>query len=167
MQDILRPGSRLCSVNMNTRDSNLPNDHLPYRQVAVIIPCHNEAASITNVVRDFASVLPGAGIYVYDNNSTDASRQLASSAGAIVRSETLQGKGNVVRRMFADVDADVYVLVDGDDTYDVQSAERMITMLEEECLDMVSAARTAVSEGAYRPGHRFGNYVLTKMKAHL
>jgi len=150
---------------MNTSDSSHHNEYPVYPRVAVIVPCHNEAASIARVVQDFAGALPKANIYVYDNNSTDDSGRLAAKAGAIVRSETLQGKGNVVRRMFADVDADIYVLVDGDDTYDAQSARRMIAMLEEQCLDMVSAVRTAVSDAAYRPGHRFGNYMLTKMVA--
>lgn len=90
---------------------------------AVLIPCHNEEASIGNVVRDFrAALLPGAVIYVYDNNSTDRTRQRAEAAGAVVRSERGQGKGHVVCRMFADIEADVYVLVDGDDTYDAASA---------------------------------------------
>ena len=136
-------------------------------QTAVLIPCYNEQAAIGNVVRDFRAALPEAAIYVYDNNSTDQSRQAAIAAGAEVRREPRQGKGNVVCRMFADIDADVYVLVDGDDTYDAASAPRMIERLRSEQLDMVSGARVTQSRGAYRPGHVFGNRVLTGLVASL
>src|SRR5262245_18508161 len=97
-----------------------------YANVAVLIPCYNEAAAIAAVVRDFRTVLPGATVYVYDNNSQDETAAVAAAAGAVVRRETLQGKGNVVRRMFADVEAEVYVLVDGDGTYDAASAPKLV-----------------------------------------
>ena len=136
-------------------------------QIAVLIPCYNEQAAIGNVVRNFRAVLPEAAIYVYDNNSTDQTREAAAAAGAEVRRESRQGKGNVVCRMFADVDADIYVLVDGDDTYDAASAPRMIERLSSEQLDMVAGARVTQSRGAYRPGHVFGNRVLTGLVASL
>lgn len=129
-------------------------------RVAILVPCHNEETTVAGVVRSFQAVLPSATVYVYDNNCTDATAARAAEAGAVVRRETLQGKGNVIRRMFADVDADIYVLVDGDGTYDAAQAPRMIGMLLDEGLDMVNAARDA-SRGAYRPGHAFGNWMLT------
>src|SRR5271163_4023090 len=106
--------------------------------IAVLIPCYNEEAAIPKVVADFRRVLPEAKIYVYDNNSKDRTVEVALAAGAIVRTETLQGKGNVVRRMFADIEADIYVLIDGDDTYDVASAPKMIRALLDGPLDMVN-----------------------------
>lgn len=130
---------------------------------AVIIPCRNEAASIAKVVEDFRAALPDAAIHVCDNNSSDASASIAADAGAIVHHERLPGKGNVVRRMFCDVEADVYVLVDGDETYDHTAAPRMIDMLQRERLDMVVASRIASTQAAYRTGHRLGNYALTKI----
>lgn len=133
---------------------------LPPR-VAVLIPCYNEAGAIGSVVADFKTALPDATIYVYDNNSSDDTRELAACAGAIVRTETLQGKGNVVRRMFADIEAEVYVLVDGDGTYHAGSASEMVDRLLEQSLDMVNAARVATNAEAFRPGHKFGNKVLT------
>jgi glycosyltransferase involved in cell wall biosynthesis len=131
-------------------------------RIAVLIPCYNEAEAITAVVRDFAAALPEATIYVYDNNSRDATRERAAAAGAVVRTETSQGKGNVVRRMFADVEAEVYVLVDGDGTYDAASARRMVDHLLEESLDMVNAARVPVAAAAFRPGHVLGNRMLSR-----
>lgn len=130
-------------------------------RVAVLVPCFNEAAAIAKVVTDFHAALPEATIYVYDNNSTDATVEAARSAGAVVRREMHQGKGNVVRRMFADVDADIYVLVDGDATYDAPSARLMIGRLVEDRLDMVVAARVEIDAAAYRRGHRTGNRLLT------
>jgi glycosyltransferase involved in cell wall biosynthesis len=127
------------------------------RAIAVIVPCFNEDASIGAVVEKFRAALPEAAIYVYDNNSTDRTVERARAAGAIVRREAHQGKGNVVRRMFADVDADIFVLVDGDATYDAASARALIARLTEDRLDMVVAARVHVDEAAYRPGHRLGN----------
>jgi glycosyltransferase involved in cell wall biosynthesis len=140
-------------------------DALTDLQIAVIIPCRNEAASISKVVQDFLTALPSAHVFVYDNSSTDETAALAIQAGAVVRSELLSGKGNVVRRMFADVEADVYVLVDGDDTYDAASAGLLIEKLEADFLDMVNAVRVASADAAYRSGHRFGNFLLTKIVA--
>ncbi len=134
-------------------------------QIAIIVPCRNEAASISSVVRDFHAALPGATVFVYDNNSDDETARIAAEAGAIVRSELLPGKGNVVRRMFADIDADIYILVDGDDTYDAASAGKMIEKLEAGILDMVTGVRISVDDESYRPGHKFGNSVLTGIVA--
>ena len=128
-----------------------------------MIPCFNEEAAIAQTVHDFRSVLPSATIYVYDNNSVDRTVEEARSAGAVVRSEPLKGKGNVVRRMFADVEADVYVLVDGDGTYHAASAPAMVRTLLDNQLDMVNGRRVAKVQTAYRPGHRFGNVLLTSM----
>jgi glycosyltransferase involved in cell wall biosynthesis len=136
-------------------------DLSPYR-VAVILPCYNEEAAIAQTVASFRAALPGAAIYVYDNNSTDRTMEVARRAGAAVRRETHQGKGHVVRRMFADVEADVYVLADGDDTYDAASAGTLIAKLLEEGLDMVVGSRLTDYEGqAFRRGHRLGNDLLT------
>jgi glycosyltransferase involved in cell wall biosynthesis len=134
-------------------------------QVAVLIPCFNEQQSIGKVVEDFREVLPGAAIYVYDNNSTDRTLELAGAAGAVVAREPLQGKGNVVRRMFADIEADVYVLVDGDDTYDAAAAPRLIDELTTSSLDMVNAARASHEAGVFRTGHRLGNRLFTRIVA--
>jgi hypothetical protein len=131
--------------------------------VAVLIPCRNEEAAIGKVVSDFKRVLPDAIVYVYDNNSSDHTILEARAAGALVRRERLQGKGHVVRRMFADVDADVYILVDGDDTYDPAVAPGMLQMLINGQLDMVSAARCGAVHDAYRPGHRLGNVFLSAL----
>lgn len=130
-------------------------------RVAVLMPCHNEEAAIAQTVHDFRSALPNAEVYVYDNNSSDETVQVARGAGAIVRSERRQGKGNVVRRMFADIDADIYVLVDGDATYHAASAPGMIRLLLDEDLDMVVGCRVHSEVEAYRRGHRFGNVMLT------
>jgi glycosyltransferase involved in cell wall biosynthesis len=129
--------------------------------IAVLIPCHNEAATVVGVVGDFRSHLPGADIYVYDNASTDDTAALARQAGARVRHEPLRGKGNVVRRMLSDIDADVYVLVDGDGTYDAASAPRLVEYLVSNGLDMVNCARLPVVKAAYRPGHLLGNWLLS------
>jgi glycosyltransferase involved in cell wall biosynthesis len=136
-------------------------DVLSRHRIAILVPCYNEEAAIGKVVADFRALLPRAAIYVYDNNSTDRTLEVARAAGALVRREAQQGKGNVVRRMFADVDADIYVLVDGDATYDAPSAVPMIVRLVEEHLDMVVAARMHRDEAAYRRGHRAGNRLLT------
>jgi hypothetical protein len=133
----------------------------PLPRVAVLIPCYNEASTIGNVIAEFKQALPSATVYVYDNNSTDATRAVAAEAGAVVRSESLQGKGNVVRRMFADIEAEAYVLVDGDGTYDPASATLMVERLLGESLDMVNGARSAATDHAYRPGHALGNKLLT------
>ena len=134
--------------------------HAPPK-LAVLIPCYNEEVAITAVVRDFRAALPDAAIYVYDNNSKDGTVAAARAAGAIVRSETLQGKGHVIRRMFADIEADLYVLVDGDDTYDAAAAPAMVQRAMQDGLDMVNGMRVTDIQAAYRPGHRLGNQVLT------
>jgi glycosyltransferase involved in cell wall biosynthesis len=130
-------------------------------RIAVLIPCYNEAAAIGTVVRDFRAALPDAKICVYDNNSKDETIARAQEAGAIVRSELRQGKGNVVRRMFADIEADVYVLVDGDDTYDAPAAPMLVKRLIDDGFDIVSGRRVATGEAAYRAGHVLGNRLLT------
>jgi glycosyltransferase involved in cell wall biosynthesis len=130
-------------------------------RIAVLVPCFNEEAAIATVVGDFRKALPAAEIYVYDNNSRDRTVEVARAAGAHVRSERRQGKGHVVRRMFADIEADIYVLVDGDATYDAPSAQRMIDALVSHHLDMVVGVRIDQSTAAYRPGHRTGNRMLT------
>lgn len=137
------------------------------RRIAVVIPCFNEEASIAGVVREFQDALPDAAVYVYDNNSTDATAAAASAAGAIVRREIMQGKGNVVRRMFADIEADVYVMTDGDATYDAKSASEMIRILIEDKLDMVVGARSTSQDSAFRRGHRIGNRLLSTAVAHF
>jgi glycosyltransferase involved in cell wall biosynthesis len=129
--------------------------------IAVLIPCYNEELTIAKVIRDFSSILPDTDVYVYDNNSTDRTAEIARSAGATVCQEPLQGKGNVVRRMFADVEADIYVLIDGDDTYEAASAPKLISALLEQNLDMVNGLRVPEEKEAYRIGHRFGNRLLT------
>ncbi|NVB77392.1 MAG: glycosyltransferase [Kofleriaceae bacterium] len=136
-------------------------------EVAVIVPCYNEAAAITKVVNDFRASLPGATIYVYDNNSTDDTGAIAAAAGAEVRRETRRGKGNVVRRMFTDVEADIYVMVDGDDTYDASVAPKLVEKLVHENLDMLVGRRVETHQAAYRMGHRLGNRVLTGLVAWL
>jgi len=136
-------------------------------RIAVLVPCYNEERTVAAVVAGFRAALPMAEIYVYDNNSRDHTVDAAREAGAVVRSETLQGKGNVVRRMFADIDADVYVMVDGDNTYHAPSAPRLIEKLLTERLDMVVGARVDTEQAAYRPGHRLGNRLLTGFVAHL
>ncbi|MGH6671573.1 MAG: glycosyltransferase family 2 protein [Xanthobacteraceae bacterium] len=135
--------------------------------VAVLIPCYNEQRAIAKVVADFRAALPEARVYVYDNNSNDDTVEAAKRAGAIVRRETHQGKGYVVRRMFNDIEADIYVLVDGDATYDAPSAAKMITKLLDDHLDMVVASRIDAEDKAYRRGHRFGNLFLTGFVAHI
>ncbi len=137
------------------------------RSVAVLLPCYNEAVAIGSVVRDFRTALPDARIYVYDNNSTDGTLDAAAAAGAIVRVEPYQGKGNVVRRMLADIDADIYVLADGDGTYDPTAAGMLIETLVKENLDMIVGARTGGGEEAYRRGHRAGNRLFNRMVAEL
>jgi glycosyltransferase involved in cell wall biosynthesis len=129
--------------------------------VAVLVPCYNEEKSIARVVADFRAALPSATIFVYDNNSTDRTVEVARAAGAEVFTEPHQGKGNVVRRMFTDIEADLYVLVDGDATYDAPSAPTMIDRLLRERLDMVVGGRIDDDVAAYRAGHRAGNWLLT------
>jgi glycosyltransferase involved in cell wall biosynthesis len=136
-------------------------------EVAVLVPCYNEERAIGKVIGDFRAALPGATIYVYDNNSRDGTVEAAKRAGAVVRRETHQGKGYVVRRMFNDIEADVYVLVDGDATYDAPSAAAMIAKLLADRLDMVVATRVDHDDKAYRPGHRAGNRLLTGFVTHI
>ena len=136
-------------------------------KIAVLIPCYNEAITIAKVVTDFRAALPEAAIYVYDNNSSDGTAQLAAQAGAIVRREARQGKGNVVRRMFSDIEADIYVMVDGDATYDPSAAPRLIAELQAGPYDMVNGARVAICTTAYRAGHAFGNKLLTGLVRYI
>lgn len=135
--------------------------------IAVLIPCYNEELTIEKVVHDFKVALPGAEVIVCDNNSTDRTAEFAGRAGALVCMETLQGKGNAVRRMFADVMADVYVMVDGDDTYDAASATILVQRLVTGSLDMVNGRRISPGDDAYRRGHRLGNRVLTWLVAKI
>ena len=134
-------------------------------KIAVLVPCYNEEATVAKVVEDFRTALPAAIIFVFDNNSTDKTAQVARAAGAEVLQETHRGKGFVVRRMFSDVEADIYVLVDGDATYDAPSVRRMIGRLLEKRLDMVVASRVNGERAAYRVGHRTGNKLLTAFVA--
>ena len=138
-----------------------------FPRIAVLLPCYNEAAAIAQTVADFRTALPDAIIYVYDNNSSDATCEIAAAAGAIVRIERMQGKGNVVRRMFADVEADIYVMADGDATYEAAAAPMLVKQLIDENLDMVVGARKSEVEAAYRRGHRLGNALLTGMLARI
>ena len=133
------------------------------RAIAVLVPCFNEELTVGKTVAAFREALPSATVYVYDNKSTDRTADAARAAGAFVRNELRQGKGNVVRRMFADIDPDVYVLVDDDATYEAQAAPRMVRRAIDESLDFVNGARVSQSMEAYRRGHRLGNYVLTAM----
>src|SRR6201996_7736999 len=136
-------------------------------RIAVLVPCYNEEAAIAAVVRDFRAALPAAAIYVYDNNSKDQTAARARDAGAVVRTEMRQGKGNVVRRMFADIEADIYVLVDGDDTYDAAAAPSMITRMIADGADILPPRPIHTDAASYRPGHVFGNRMLTGLTATL
>jgi glycosyltransferase involved in cell wall biosynthesis len=130
-------------------------------RIAVLVPCYNEEAAIGKVVRDFRAALPDAVVYVYDNNSKDETIARAKEAGAVVRSEYRQGKGNVVRRMFADVEADIYIMTDGDDTYDASVAPELVKTLADGDYDIVAGQRIATATEAYRAGHVLGNWLLT------
>ena len=136
-------------------------------RIAVLLPCYNEEAAVAQTIAGFRAALPGAAIYVYDNNSSDGTVAVAAKAGAIVRSEKMQGKGNVVRRMFADVDADIYVMADGDLTYDPKAAPEMVRMLVEDELDMVVGTRQHEAKDAYRGGHVIGNRLFTGLLSRL
>ena len=136
-------------------------------RIAVLLPCYNEEAAIAPTVRGFRTALPSATIYVYDNNSSDRTIKIAAEAGAVVRTERQQGKGHVVRRMFADIDADVYVMADGDLTYDAKSAPQMVDLLVAEQLDMVVGTRRHEAKKAYRGGHVMGNKLFTGLLAGL
>ncbi|HEX8668286.1 MAG TPA: glycosyltransferase family 2 protein [Allosphingosinicella sp.] len=147
----------------------MPTDtqHESALRIAVLLPCYNEEAAIGQTVAAFRAALPDAAVYVYDNNSGDRTREVAAAAGAIVRDERMQGKGHVVRRMFADVEADVYLMADGDATYDATVAPELVRRLVEERLDMVVGARKSEVEEAYRRGHRLGNRLFTGILASL
>lgn len=136
-------------------------------RIAVLLPCYNEEAAIAQTVAGFSNALPGATIYVYDNNSADRTVDVARAAGAIVRTERMQGKGHVVRRMFADIDADIYVMADGDATYDPASAQAMVDRLRDEGLDMIVGTRVHEAADAYRRGHVLGNRAMTGLLASL
>ncbi len=135
--------------------------------LAVLIPCRNERVAIGGVVAGFRAALPDAAIYVYDNHSTDGTADAARAAGAIVRFEALAGKGNVVRRMFADIEAEIYLLVDGDGTYDPATAPAMVAALADGPLDMVTGSRVAAQPDAWRSGHHFGNVLLTSLVSRI
>lgn len=147
-------------AELNARRGTMP-DPLQDLRIAVLVPCYNEEVAVAEVVAGFRAALPSAAIYVYDNNSKDDTAAVARAAGAVVRREPRQGKGHVVRRMFADVEADIYLLVDGDATYDAPSAPRLIADLIENHRDMVVGARVDMDKAAYRRGHRMGNRLLT------
>jgi glycosyltransferase involved in cell wall biosynthesis len=134
---------------------------LSHQRIAILLPCYNEALTVAGIVRDFNACLPGAPVYVFDNNSTDDTVAVARAAGAIVRTVAQQGKGNVIRRMFADVEADIYIMVDGDDTYDASVAPQLAARLVADGLDMLVGTRVSEQQQAYRFGHRFGNRLLT------
>ncbi len=139
----------------------------PSLRIAVLLPCYNEEAAIAQTVADFIAALPTATVYVYDNNSADRTAEVAAAAGAVVRHEKMQGKGRVVRRMFADVEADIYIMADGDATYEAAAAPLLVRQLIDENLDMVVGARKSEIEAAYRRGHRLGNAMLTGMLARI
>ena len=153
--------SQLRPYSKTRNFSVVPNLDPEDIRVAVLIPCYNEEATVAKVVGDFRTALPLATVYVYDNASNDMTSSVARAAGAVVVHEPQRGKGNVVRRMFADVDADIYLLVDGDDTYDASAAPLLIDRLLNDQLDMVNGARVSDQQTAYRPGHRFGNALFT------
>ncbi len=136
-------------------------------RIAIVLPCYNEAATIAKVVEDFRAAIPAAAVYVYDNNSTDGTADIARRAGAVVRRETRQGKGNVVRRMFADVEADIYVMADGDGTYDASAAPVLVELLVKNSVDMVVGTRADVTEDAGRSGHAFGNRLFNSLYQRL
>ena len=132
-------------------------------RIAVTIPCYNEAVTIAKVIADFRAALPEAEIYVFDNNSSDNTAQIAADAGAIVRLERQQGKGHVVRRIFADIEADIYIMADGDDTYDASLAPTLVELLNKNHVDMVVGTRAGVTQDAGREGHAFGNKLFNKL----
>jgi len=152
--------------NLNVQSSGEQSAYADL-DIAVIIPCYNEEAAIATVIKNFQRAVPSAIIFVFDNNSTDNTVAMAKASGALVRKVALQGKGNVIRRMFADVEADIYVLVDGDNTYDAQAAPKLIETLIDGGLDMVVGSRVSNKNNAYRFGHRFGNALLTKSVAFI
>ena len=152
---------------MSSNQNLIETTAASWHEVAILVPCYNEERAIAKVVADFRAALPEAVVYVYDNNSSDNTVAVAKAAGAVVRRERHQGKGYVVRRMFNDIEADIYVLVDGDATYDAPGAQRMIAKLLADRLDMVVATRVDHEASAYRRGHRAGNLLLTGFVAHI
>lgn len=156
----MRPAGR-------SNEGGVTNDMIAEPRIAVLLPCYNEEAAIAQTVAGFRAVLPTAEVYVYDNNSRDRTMDVARAAGAIVRLERIQGKGAVVRRMFADVDADIYIMADGDATYDATAAPAMIARMLDEQLDMVVGSRVTQETAAYRRGHQLGNRAMTGLLAQL
>ncbi len=157
----MRHGRPLDGTTLSGAGPALSDPSLSQPRIAVLVPCHNEALTVAEVVRGFRAALPEAAIHVYDNNSRDGTDEAARAAGAHVSYESRPGKGNVVRRMFADIEADWYVMVDGDATYDATAARRLVDHAIANRLDMVNVAREETGEKAYRAGHRFGNRMLT------
>ena len=152
---------------MTNEEQKLPTRVGCAPEIAILIPCYNESLTIANVVGSFRRALPKAAIYVYDNRSQDDTAVNAVEAGAIVRREDRQGKGHVVRRMFRDIEADFYILVDGDDTYDAEIAPHMLRIAIDESCDLVNCIRRETEQDAYRTGHRIGNEILTGMVRHI
>ncbi|GAB5459526.1 MAG: glycosyltransferase family 2 protein [Henriciella sp.] len=147
--------------------NTLPETGSAEPRIAVTIPCYNEATTIAKVIEDFRRSLPTAEIYVYDNNSSDGTAQIAADAGAIVRTELRQGKGHVVRRIFSDIEADLYVMADGDDTYDASMAPQLVELLKKNHVDMVVGIRDGVTKDAGREGHAFGNKLFNSLYGKL
>lgn len=154
-------------IDTSSRLAPVTASSLAGQRIAIILPCYNESLTVAAIIRDFNKYLPQAEVYVFDNNSRDNTAELARAEGAIVRSVPLQGKGEVIRRMFADVEADIYIMVDGDDTYDASVAPQLAARLIDEGLDMVVGTRVTEEQAAYRLGHRFGNQMLTGCVASL
>ncbi|MEM5515467.1 glycosyltransferase [Henriciella sp. AS95] len=152
----------MSSLSLGAINSGQQSDVAETR-IAVVLPCHNEAATIASVIENFRRALPSAAIYVFDNNSTDGTADIARRAGAIVRTEMRQGKGHVVRRMFADVEADIYVMADGDGTYDASLAPTLIELMKRNHVDMVVGTRADVTKDAGRGGHAFGNKIFNSL----
>lgn len=148
-------------------NNTLPEIGSAEPRIAVTIPCYNEATTIAKVIEDFRRSLPTAEIYVYDNNSSDGTAQIAADAGAIVRTEHRQGKGHVVRRIFSDIEADLYVMADGDDTYDASMAPQLVELLKKNHVDMVVGIRDGVTKDAGREGHAFGNKLFNSLYGKL
>lgn len=156
----LRASARHMRVALDGLDATRARTAL---RVVVVLPCYNEAASVGRVVREFAAALPEARIVVFDNASTDATAQVAEAAGAEVYFEPRPGKGNVVRRIFADIDADIYLMADGDGTYDAAAAPRLVACIENDNVDMAVGARAAIGRDAHRRGHAMGNRLFNRL----
>lgn len=155
------PSNFMQTIDLPSRLAPVAASSLTGQRIAIILPCYNEALTVATIIRDFKKYLPQAEVYVFDNNSRDDTAALARAEGATVRLVPLQGKGEVIRRMFADVEADIYIMVDGDDTYDASVAPQLAARLVEEGLDMLVGTRITEEQAAYRFGHRFGNQMLT------